>query len=142
MPATIENQITVDNQNPLAAFDALGIAPKARFRLGKWKGYNVEWVRKVESSYLEWLAGQTFFVEGHSRMVTFDKAKRRTVDQKKPSRRRLEPSVQLDDIQLGAEPDRNVQALDLAPTESLTPPRSPLAFTVAGNVISVAAWGR
>jgi hypothetical protein len=75
MPATIENETTIETKNRLEAFDALGIDPKARFRFGKWKTFTVEWARKVEPSYLDWLSKQDWFVEGHSRMVTVDKPK-------------------------------------------------------------------
>jgi hypothetical protein len=143
MPAAIQNETTVVNQNPLAAFDALGIDPKARFQFGKWKTFTVEWVRKVEPSYLRWLGDEDWFRADHQRMVTVDKAKQKAVDRKRTSRRSTEPSVQPDDIQLWArEPDRNVKALDLDQTESIPPPRAPIAFSVAGNVIRPAAWSQ
>jgi hypothetical protein len=128
MPAAVQNETAVDNQNPFAAFDALRIDPKARFRFGKWRNFSAEWVRKVEPSYLRWLGDQDWFRADHQNMVTVvDKPKEAKPVVCKPSRRRTEPSVQPDG------------ALDQA--ESVSRAASP-AFTSTGNAIRPTAWSR
>jgi hypothetical protein len=136
MPATIQTETTVDNQNPLAVFDALGIDPKARFQFGKWKTYTVDWARKCEPSYLRWLADQDWFRADHPRMVTVDSPKPKEAKPvvRKPSRRHAKAIGEL------CVKEWTAGAIDQ--TESLPPAPARLAFSVAGNVIQVAAWSR
>ncbi len=68
MTATIEPTHLVNQQN------GIWLDKQARFRFGKYKNFRVRDVWEADPKYLNWLAGQDWFVEKHPQLVTLDES--------------------------------------------------------------------
>jgi hypothetical protein len=68
MTATVEKEPThlINHERGIC------LHKQARFRFGKYKNFRVRDVWEAAPEYLNWLAGQEWFIEKHQTMVTLD----------------------------------------------------------------------